>query len=75
VVWNFAGKQIPQIYRDDMVRLLDMLKNDTVLRQRLLLLLSSQEFEALVSRAQQVHELETYPEPSENRRMVPWPLV
>ena len=75
VVWEFAGQKIPASLLQDIARLLQRLSDEVEIKEKLLALISLEEYEALLQRAKSILTMETFPNPSEERRMFPWPLV
>ena len=75
VVWEFAGQKIPTSLLQDIALLLQRLNDVAEIKNELLDLISLDEYEALNQRAKQILTMDTFPDPSEERRMFPWPLV
>lgn len=76
VIWDFAGQEIPPEFREDLCRFQVELANTlSPLVQKLGVLLSREEIAALRARASALIEDGEFPEPPENRRPFPWPLV
>jgi hypothetical protein len=75
VVWDFAGQPIPQSLRSDIAQLNSRLSSDENFKADLMTLISADEYVALGMRTQSILMMETFPAPSEDRRMIPWPLV
>jgi uncharacterized repeat protein (TIGR03843 family) len=69
VMWDFAGEAIPRrvVEAADSVR--------QVARDRLGPLLTADEIEALCKRASTIRRRPTFPDPSDDYRSYPWPLV
>jgi hypothetical protein len=74
VAWDFAGQEIPRHLLLDLQHLHDAWLGSE-LHERLLRLISVDEFEALLARLDALLALSHFPHPSEERRMFPWPLV
>jgi uncharacterized repeat protein (TIGR03843 family) len=69
VMWDFAGEPIPSSLRPDLERV------SAAVPVRLRPLLSEDECEAVSARAAQVLRRGRFPEPSDDHRAFPWPLV
>jgi len=76
VVWDFAGAPVSEADRADLRRLADRLADPSdPLIGELGGLLNAEELTALAVRAAEVADLETLPEPPEDRFPYPWPPV
>jgi uncharacterized repeat protein (TIGR03843 family) len=75
VVWDFAGKVIPEEYLADLCQLQAHLACESTLRQALAELLIEDEIAALQARLATLLERPVFPHPDPTRRQVPWPLV
>jgi uncharacterized repeat protein (TIGR03843 family) len=75
VVWDFAGMEIPQEIRSDFQRLQQRLLQEKELQVEFLALMNEEEYLAVKERLEQILSWTTYPDPSEERRMIPWPLI
>jgi hypothetical protein len=75
VVWDFAGQKIPKPLLADIVRMMERLSSEPEIKDELLTLISVEEYEALCQRAEAILLMKKFPNPSEERRMIPWPLV
>lgn len=76
VVWDFAGDTIPGELVADLHRLQgDLAKSDSGLMQRLGALLAPKEITATRSRLASILLSGRFPEPPEDRRPFPWPLI
>lgn len=76
VVWDFAGQPIPPHLADDMRRLHnDLFDQKSSLANDLAELLSRAEIAAFGRRLTATFESDCFPNPPEDRRPYPWPLV
>ncbi len=76
VIWDFASEPVPAEQMSDLCRLQGELeRSNSITAQRLLPLLSREEFAALRARLTALVEKGRFPAPPENRRPFPWPLV
>ncbi|MBI9048011.1 MAG: SCO1664 family protein [Anaerolineaceae bacterium] len=75
VIWDFAGEAIPEEITADMKTLQQHINQDEMTRKDFLALIDEHEFSAIEERLAQIVMMKTYPAPSEERRMIPWPLV
>lgn len=76
VIWDFAGAPIPADLADDLRRLQAELTQQTGrLRERLPELLSRGEIAVFRRRLAALLEADEFPNPPEDRRPYPWPLV
>jgi hypothetical protein len=74
VIWDLAGRQIPDRLRDDLRRLAVEVRSGS-LRDDLSNLLDGDELSALAERAEAMARLERLPEPDPDRRPFPWPPI
>jgi uncharacterized repeat protein (TIGR03843 family) len=74
VIWDFVGQPIPEDLRADAASFGDRLRSDQDLRARFAPLLSPDEIDALISRADRLLRLERFPPPGPHRPY-PWPAV
>jgi hypothetical protein len=75
VIWDFAGKVIPEEYLADLRQLQEHLACASTLRQTLTRLLIEDEIAALQARLAALLERTVFPHSDPTRRQVPWPLV
>lgn len=76
VIWDFAGEPIPSVLIPDLRRVQDELADEqAALTAHLTSLLSQAEIAALRRRLAQLLNSNRYPDPPEDRRPYPWPLV
>ena len=76
VIWDFAGQSIPVELLADLVRLQgDIARTDSVSSRQLGSLLAPKEVTALRMRLASLLSAGRFPEPPEDRRPFPWPLV
>lgn len=75
VIWDYAGETIPPEQLSDVDDLITKLFPGNPLYQALLPLLSTEEIQALVWRAENLLQAGIFPLPPEDRRAYPWPLV
>lgn len=76
VIWDFAGQPIPADLRFSVARLADELDDpDSETVQALRALLFEGEIAALRQRTRDLVMAECFPDPPEDRRPYPWPLV
>jgi uncharacterized repeat protein (TIGR03843 family) len=76
VIWDFAGEAIPARLRGDLRRLADSLAVvDCPLVTQLAALLAAGEIAALRRRLADLLAADRFPEPPDDRRPYPWPLV
>lgn len=73
VIWDLAGYELPQTWRDEVRRVADALAGDTDLRLRLEELLAAEELDALAARAGALGDLRALPDIPPDRRPYPWP--
>jgi hypothetical protein len=74
VIWDPAGRPIPQALREDLGRLAGDVRAGAV-RAELANLLDETELEALAERAEATAALDRLPEPGTDRRPFPWPPI
>lgn len=76
VIWDFAGQPIPVELTADLARLQsDLSKADCLTLRQLSALLASKEISAVRLRLSSLLAAGRFPEPPEDRRPFPWPLV
>lgn len=75
VIWDFAGKPIPEEYLENLRHLRDHLARRSHLRRTLERLLAEEEIAALRKRLTALLRDATFPLPDPTRRQVPWPVV
>lgn len=76
VIWDYAGQEIPPAQLSALCHLQSELSNSfSPITQKLATLLSREEIAALRSRLATLVDEGHFPEPPENRRPFPWPLV
>ena len=76
VVWSLADEPIPADLRSDVKRLGEELaRPDSHFGQALVPLLRADELTAMAARAAEVAMIDRYPQPPQDRRAFPWPLV
>ncbi len=76
VIWDFAGQKIPPTLQEDLCRFqAEVSNNFSALTQKLYGLLAREEVAALRARRVALIDAGEFPEPPENRRPFPWPLV
>jgi uncharacterized repeat protein (TIGR03843 family) len=76
VIWDFAGEPIPASLTLDLRRLqAELAEDQSALTAALTSLLSQAEIAALRRRLAQLLKINRYPDPPEDRRPYPWPLV
>ena len=75
VVWDFAGMEIPDEIMADFMHLQQQLSADDGLQNKFLALINEEEYLAFQERLGEILSWKTYPNPSEERRMIPWPLI
>jgi len=75
VIWDHAGKPIPENLRKDVETLIPKLSPGGALFSALTPRLLPGEIKALESRARLLAGSDTFPLPPEDRRAYPWPLV
>jgi uncharacterized repeat protein (TIGR03843 family) len=74
VIWDFSNEIIPDELLENVRSFLEKLKNDDGLRREYLKLLSTDEIDALVRRAERLLRERYFPQP-ESEWSYPWPLV
>jgi hypothetical protein len=74
VIWDFVGEPLEEQARADVRRLAGDARGGPV-RDELANLLSEPELNSLAARADEVADLERFPEPGPDRRPFPWPPV
>lgn len=75
VAWDYAGEEIPSDLQEDIQKVLVELDSQDGVRRQMTSLLSTNEINALIRRMKDLLEKGTYPVPSVNRRVVPWPPI
>jgi hypothetical protein len=76
VVWDYAGQRIPPTFLEDLCRFqTDLSNSHSAVAEKLGELLSREEIKAMRARTEGLIEEGAFPEPPENRRPFPWPLV
>ena len=76
VIWDFAGTEVPEAWREDLKRVRECLASNDPIGQPLRDLLHPREVEALLARLQFYHYYPTLPDMDDfARRVVPWPMV
>ena len=75
VIWDFAGEAIAEDLLLDVERLLDSLKQPSVLVKQLSLHLSEAEIGAMIQRGKQLMITGHFPNPDPNQRILPWPPI
>jgi uncharacterized repeat protein (TIGR03843 family) len=75
VVWDFAGMEIPPDILQDVLSFSARLSSEETIQQDFLSLLNDEEFSAFQDRLEEIISWKNYPIPSEDRRMIPWPLI
>ncbi len=76
VIWDFAGQKIPPALQEDLCRFqIEMNNGFSPVIQKLNGLLAREEIAAMRARLAALIDAGEFPEPPENRRPFPWPLV
>lgn len=75
VVWDFAGKDIPEDILSDLRKLIDELQLREDLYHHLNEMITPVEIGALVARARRLVETCRFPQPGSSHRPYPWPPV
>ena len=75
VVWDFAGLDIPDEIMADFKNLHQRLSTEEGLQNEFLTLINEEEYLAFQERLGEILSWKIYPNPSEERRMIPWPLI
>ena len=75
VIWDFAGRPIPEGYLAALRQLQERLTCESAPRQTLTRLLTEDEIIALQTRLAALLESTVFPYPDPARRQVPWPIV
>ena len=76
VIWDFAGTETPEAWRDDLERARVCLDSDDPVGQPLRDLLSPRDLAALLARLEHYRDHPTLPDMDDfDRRVVPWPMV
>jgi hypothetical protein len=76
VIWDFAGEDIPVQLARDVSELIEKLeKPDEAVSKSLSKLLSQAEIKAMQIRGRKLLAAGCFPQPAEDRRPYPWPLV
>jgi uncharacterized repeat protein (TIGR03843 family) len=75
VIWDFVGEPIPANLLDDLRKFNCTVKPGTDMYKQLKSLLSQEEINALLARAEDLISSGQYPKPESDQRSFPWPLL
>ncbi len=76
VIWDFAGEKIPDTLIKDLVRFNQKLKSKSnKLLIKLKMLLNDEELDSLGNRTALLIQSAHFPDPDQDRRSYPWPIV
>ena len=75
VAWDHAGEVIPTHLQEDIRKVLVGLSSQDGIYGQMTGLLSASEIKALIQRMTSLLEKGTYPVPSGDRRVIPWPPI
>lgn len=76
VIWEFANMPIPDILISDLNKLVEILKTSKLkIANKMRDVLSTAEIYMVISRIERLIESGVFPQPDQNRRPYPWPLI